>query len=123
MRRPIRVGASAAALVMVTSIAAGVDASGPERHAGKLHSLSPADGVLVIEECGAKGQTELVEIQIRGATVVRIWRDPSRPWEWLERPTTLPHWAAGTFVVVIGRPDPLGVVHAHRIEIPALGRD
>ena len=48
MRRSISAGACAAALVMVMSFAAGVAGDDPERHAGTLHSLSPADGLLVI---------------------------------------------------------------------------
>ena len=87
MRRLLRAGSSGAALVLVTLVAAGVDAGGPKRYAGRLHSLSPAQGVLVIEESGKNGRTELVEIQIRRAKVVRIRREPTRPWEWRERPT------------------------------------
>jgi hypothetical protein len=123
MRRPLCAGSGGAALVLLTLVAAGVDAGGPARHAGTLHSLSPAQGVLVIEERGEHGRTELVEIQIRRAKVVRIWRDPTRPWEWRERPTLLHRWAAGTFIVVIGQADNAGVVDAERVEIPAIERD
>jgi hypothetical protein len=107
----------------VLSVATGVDAGGPKRYSGRLHSLSPAKGLLVIEESAKDGRTEVVEIQIRRANVVRIQRDPTRPWEWRERPTALHRWAAGTFIVVIGRPDNMGVVDAERIEIPAVERD
>ena len=95
MRRLLRAGSSGAALILVTLVAAGVDAGGPKRYAGRLHSMSPAQGVLVIEESGKNGRTEVVEIQIRRAKVVRIRRAPTRPWEWRERPTLLHHWAAG----------------------------
>lgn len=123
MPRRVSAGAYAAALVLTMAIAAGVEADDPERHSGILHSLSPAHGLLVIEETGANGQTQLVETQIRGAAVVRISRDPAHPWEGREQPTQLHRWAAGTFVVVIGRSDRSGLVNAQRVEIPAIERE
>lgn len=105
-------------LVMMVSVGGSVHAGGLERHAGRLHSLSPAHGLLLIEESGANGRTEFVEVEIRDAEIVHIWRDPVRPWEWRERPTKAHRWTAGTFVVVIGRLHPSGVVDADRVEFP-----
>ena len=103
-------------LVMMVSVSGSAHARGLERHAGRLHSLSPAHGLLLIEESGVNGRTEFVQIEIRDAEVVHIWRDPVRPWEWRERRTKVYRWSAGTFVVVIGRPHPSGVIDADRIE-------
>ena len=104
------------ALVVMVSVSGPVHAGGLERHAGRLHSLDPAHGLLLIEESGVNGRTEFVQIEIRDAEVVHIWRDPVRPWEWRERQTKVHRWSAGTFVVVIGRPDASGVIDADRIE-------
>jgi len=93
------------------------------RHAGHIHSLKPADGVLVIEEIGSNGRNEMVSVRIGDAKVVRVWRDPDRPWGWRERRVRLHEFPAGTFVVVIGREDPWGRLHADRVEIPEIGSD
>lgn len=105
-------------LLALVSVSGSAHAGGLERHAGRLLNLSPAHGMLLIEESGVHGRTEFVEIDIRDAEVVRIWRNPVRPWEWRERPTTAHRWSVGTFVVVIGRLRPSGVVDADRIEFP-----
>ncbi len=105
-------------LVMMVSVSGPAHAGRLERHAGRLHSLSPAHGLLLIEETGVNGRTEFVQIEIRDAEVVHIWRDPVRPWEWRERQTKVHRWPAGTFVVVIGRPHASGVIDADRIEFP-----
>jgi len=84
--------------------------------------MIPADQILVIEEFGAKGE-ELVEVDIQDAEVVRLWRDVTRPWEWCERPTGAQRLSVGTFVVVIGRTHPSGIIEADRIEIPKSNRN
>jgi len=90
------------------------------RHAGHILSIRPSDGTLVIEELGANGVAQELEVNIHGAAVVRLWRDPQAPWEWLERRTSIYRWPVGTFVVVIGSTTKSGAIEAHRIEIPAL---
>jgi hypothetical protein len=82
-----------------------------------LHSLIPAQGVLVVEMVGAKGSIELLPIRIRNADVVLVWRDWATPWEWRERPTMAYRWPSGTFLVVVGQADPSGVIHANHVEI------
>ena len=39
---------------------------------------------------------------------------------WSERPTRIQRWAAGTMVVVIGRTDTTGTIHATRVELPRI---
>jgi hypothetical protein len=91
---------------------------GEARHAGRIHSLAPAEGVLVIEEVVSDGATEFVHVRVRDAEVVRVWRDRADPWQWRERPTWLYRLPAGTFVVIIGRQEASGAITARRIEVP-----
>lgn len=105
-------------VLVMMSIGAPAEAGGIGRYTGRVQSFRPADGVLVVEEFGARGRSELVEVQTRGAEVVRVWRDRAQPWRWRDRPTRLYRWPAGTFLVVIGRVDRHGVIRASRIEIP-----
>ena len=91
---------------------------GVARHTGNIHSVRPSDGTLIIEELGSGGVSEVLEVGIRAAKVVRIWRDPADPWTWRERLTSIYRWPVGTFVVVIGRRIDGGSVEASRIEIP-----
>ena len=93
------------------------------RHAGRLQSLRPSDGVLVIEEIGPSGRGELVEVRIQNASVVRVSRDPADPWRWREQSTNIYRWPIGTFVVVIARARPSGAIDAARVEIPDVGSD
>ena len=73
---------------------------------------------LTIEEVGVNGTTDLLQVRIRRADVVRVWRDPAEPWQWRERPTRIHRWPAGTFVVVIGTAAPSGVIDGTRVELP-----
>lgn len=91
---------------------------GVARHTGSIQSVRPSDGTLSIEELGTDGVFDVLEIGIRKATVVRVWRDPADPWTWRERLTSIYRWPVGTFVVVIGRRIDRGSVEASRIEIP-----
>ena len=115
------------ALVVTLVVWLSISGLGPlvhgTRHAGHIHSLKPVDGVLVIEEIGSNGRIEMVSVQISDAEVVRVWRDPHRPWTWRERRVRLHEFPAGTFVVVIGREDPWGRLHADRVEIPEIESD
>jgi hypothetical protein len=109
----------AAALILALGPAAFAEAGDAfSRHAGRIHSLLPAAGVLIIEEVGANGEEAMVEVAVTAAAIVRVWRDPAQPWQWQEQPTRLHRFAAGTFVVVVGRRDASGVVHASRVEVP-----
>ena len=91
---------------------------GAARHTGNIQSVRPLDGTLIIEELGPGGVPEALDVRIRTATVVRIWRDPADPWTWRERLTSIYRWPVGTYVVVIGRTIDNGSVEATRIEIP-----
>jgi hypothetical protein len=88
------------------------------RHSGNVHSFAPADGVLVLETMGIDGAEETVWADVRGARIVRLSRDPRRPWEWRERPTRAHQLPSGTYVTVIGREGRSGIVRASRIEVP-----
>lgn len=115
------VGVIAGTLLLVMSPGPFAEAAnGLERHAGRIHSMSPAESVLVIEEVGVNGAEQMVWVQITKAEVVRISRDPNRRWEWRERLVRLHRFPAGTFVVAIGRRDSSGTLHAIRVEIPKI---
>lgn len=114
-------------LVVALAVWLSISALGPQvrltRHAGYIHSLKPVDGVLMIEEVGSNGRIEMVSVQISDAEVVRVWRDPNRPWTWRERRVRLHEFPAGTFVVVIGQKDLWGRLEADRVEIPDIESD
>ena len=102
----------------ILSISAVGWAEGPTRRSGRVQSFLPAERLLVIEETGVNGQTDILEVLIETAEVVRVWRDAAEPWRWRER-STLPHrLPAGTFVVIIGREAPPGIIRANRVEVP-----
>jgi len=88
------------------------------RHSGNVHSFTPAEGVLVIEAMGVDGTEEAVWADIRDAAIVRLSRDPRRPWEWRERRTSVHRLSSGTYVTVIGRESRSGIVRASRVEVP-----
>lgn len=104
----------------LTSLDALAGGGGVARHAGHIHSVRPSDGMLFIEELGRDGVSEVLEVRIQSAKVVRVWRDPVDPWTWRERATSIYRWPVGTFVVVIGRTIHEGSVEASRIEIPKI---
>lgn len=114
----MRVAVSLGVFTLTMACGLPVVAGDALRHTGRLVSLSPAEGVVFIEEVRPGGDSALIEIEVREAKVVRLWRDPAKPWRWRERPTRVHRWPVGTFVVVIGRAGPDGVVDARRIEIP-----
>ena len=66
---------------------------------------------------------KMVWVHVRSATVVRLWRDQARPWEWRERPASLYWLPINTFVTVIGREESSGIIRASRIEVPDLDSD
>lgn len=107
---------------LVSLLFVGVVEAAPQlaRHAGRVHSLIPHARVLIIEEWGAGGAERVIEVHVRDAEVVKVGRDPKRPWEWRERPTRLRRLPVGTFVVVIGRQVAPGVVEADRVEVPSM---
>jgi hypothetical protein len=88
------------------------------RHSGNVHSFTPAEGVLVLETMGADGAEETVWADVRHAKIVRLSRDPRRPWEWRERRTSAYWLSSGTYVTVIGREGRSGIVRASRVEVP-----
>ncbi|HEY7436992.1 MAG TPA: hypothetical protein VIE41_17760 [Methylomirabilota bacterium] len=88
------------------------------RRSGTVHSFTPADGVLVIEAMGPDGVEETVWADVRDAAIVRLSRDPRRPWEWRERSTRAHRLPSGTYVTVIGREGTSGIVRASRVEVP-----
>jgi hypothetical protein len=95
--------------------------AGPEttaRHAGRIQAVSPNTDVLVIEGYGSSQQSELLEVRIRRAEIVRVWRDAADPGAWRQRATTIYRWPVGTFVVILGIEDESGVIEASRVEIP-----
>ena len=107
-------------LALLTLGAAPVLAGNSVRVSGQTHSLAPSDDVLVLTVLGANGLEEMVWVRVRNATVVRLWRDKDRHWEWRERPTSLYWLPINTFVTVIGREEPSGTIRASRIEVPDL---
>lgn len=90
------------------------------RHAGRIHSMDPAQAAVVLLELGAHGLEQLVEAQIGDAKLVRVWRDPARPWRWRERPIGLYELLSAPFVVLIGRQDRYGRIIAARVEVPVI---
>lgn len=88
------------------------------RHSGNVHSFTPREGVLVIDAMGVDGAEETVWADVRYAEVVRLSRDPGRPWEWRERRTSVYRLPAGTYVTVIGLEGRWGVLRASRVEVP-----
>jgi hypothetical protein len=95
-------------------------AAGEERHAGRIQSVDPGAGLLIIEESGLAGRIESLEVEVRGARVLRVFRDPREPWRWREEPTQLARFPVGTYVVVMGQRGPSGRLEARRVEIPRL---
>jgi hypothetical protein len=89
---------------------------------GRIHSISPTEEVVFVEDGDDNNVDNLIAVDFRDAKVVRVWRDTARPGRWLERPTRLIRWPAGTFVVIIGSVDASGRVRAGRIEIPRADR-
>jgi len=106
-------------LVLTLSLSGGGAAWGDEvRHSGNVQSFTPAEGVLVLEARGVDGAEETVWADVRHAEIVRLSRDPRRPWEWRERRTGA-HWLpVGTYVTVIGLEGRSGIVRASRVEVP-----
>lgn len=104
---------------VVLALSGGVAAWADEvRHSGHVHSFTPREGVLVIEALGVGGAEETVWADVRAAEVVRLSRDPGRPWEWWERRTSVYRLPAGTYVTVIGREGRWGILRASRVEVP-----
>jgi hypothetical protein len=67
---------------------------------------------------GPDGVEETVWADVRDAAIVRLSRDPRRPWEWRERSTRAHRLPSGTYVTVIGREGTSGIVRASRVEVP-----
>jgi hypothetical protein len=109
--------ATATALVLLVTSGTGTDAR-QDRFTGRIHSMVPGDGVVLVDRSSTDDTEQLIAINFRDAHVVRVWRDAQNPGTWRERSTSLSHWPAGTFVVVVGSMDPTGRVRAKRIEIP-----
>jgi hypothetical protein len=108
-------------LALVAPGLAGADRSEAderERYAGRVLSVDPARGLMLIEESGPAGRWQEIRVRVRNAQVVRLSREAARPTEWREEPARLEGVTAGTFVVVIGSPDASGMVEASRVEIP-----
>jgi hypothetical protein len=108
-------------LALVAPGLAGADRSEAderERYAGRVLSVDPARGLMLIEESGPAGRWQEIRVRVRNAQVVRLSREAARPAEWREEPARLEGVTAGIFVVVIGSPDASGLVEASRVEIP-----
>jgi hypothetical protein len=111
------------AWIVLGSLALGLSGGGAAwaddvRHSGNIHSFAPAAGVLVLETIGVDGAEETVWADVRDARIVRLSRDPRRPWEWREQRTSA-HWLpSGTYVTVNGREGRSGIVRASRVEVP-----
>lgn len=119
-RRPRTLWLALGILALVMSGAAPLSAGNSVRISGQTHSIAPSDDVLLISVPGTHGSEEMVWINVRNAKVVRLWRDPARRWEWLERTTSLYWLPTNTFVTVFGREGPWGIIRASRIEVPEL---
>lgn len=104
----------------VLALASDADGARPfVYHSGRVHSMIPYQRLLVVEELGARGTARLLLVHVGDADVVRLARDPDRPWEWRKTPTRLRRLPVGTFVVIIGRKRAPRVLEAERIEVPA----
>ena len=110
-------------LTLLALGAAPVLAGNSVRVSGQTHSLAPSEDVLVLSVLGANGLEEMVWVHVRNAKVVRLWRDQDRHWKWRERPTNLYWLPINTFVTVIGRAGPSGIIRASRIEVPDMDSD
>jgi hypothetical protein len=110
------------ALLLLVVLA--VSASAEEaQYTGHIQSVRPVDAMLLIEEVGADDGSDLLYVRIRGADVVRTWRDPADPRRWRERETSIYRWPVGTFVVVTGRATGRRSVQASRVEIPKIASE
>lgn len=110
-------------LLLLSGIHVAARAEAMGRHAGYIQSLRPSDRTLLIDKLGGGGAARRLEVRIRNAEVVRVWRDPANPWVRRERGTTIYQWPVGTFVVVIGHATPSGAFEATRIEIPKISSE
>jgi hypothetical protein len=102
-------------LVVISGTAAHAN---QDRFSGRINSIVPGDGVVVIDRSSTRDVEHLVAVDFRGAQVIRVWRDSQNPGTWREQSTSLSRWPAGTFVIVVGSTGPTGRVRANRIEIP-----
>src|SRR5688572_24737328 len=105
-------------IVLAVSLFASSADAGSTRLTGRINSIAPTEGVVLVEDGGDEDADNLMAVEFRSAEVVRVWRDPGDPAAWLERSTQLSRWPVGTFIVIIGVADAAGRVRAHRIEIP-----
>lgn len=105
---------------VVGGLVGGVTAE--QRHAGRIQEIDPAGRRMVLEEIGLAGRVEQVEIDLSGARVLRVFRDPQDPWRWREEPTRLERFPTGTYVVVIGSTVD-GRLAATRVEVPRVDVD
>lgn len=108
------------ATILVLALSVSAVVAQPARHAGLVQSFVPSAGLMLVEEVGAGGAYAIIEVDVRDADVVRLWRDPNDPWGWKERPARIHRLPVGTFVVVVGHPQTNGVVDALRVEVPEL---
>jgi hypothetical protein len=113
----------ARALPLLVVLAASASAEEAVQYTGHIQSVRPVDAMLLIEEVGADDGSDLLYVRIRGADVVRTWRDPGDPRRWRERETSIYRWPVGTFVVVTGRATGRRSVQASRVEIPKIASE
>jgi hypothetical protein len=109
---------TAVSVLILIAVSSSVTRAHEDRFTGRIHSMVPGDGVVVVDRSSTHDVERLIAVDFRGAQVVRVWRDARHPATWRERSTALNRWPAGTFVVVVGSIAPTGHVRAHRIEIP-----
>ena len=50
-----------------------------DRFTGRINSIAPSDGVVVIDRSSTRDVEHLVAVDFRGAQVVRVWRDSENP--------------------------------------------
>jgi hypothetical protein len=109
--------------LLLAAIGPPVRAEEPTQYAGHIVSVRPMDGTLMLDEVGEDDDAAPLEVRIRGADVVRTWRDPADPSTWRSRETSIYRWPVGTFVLVTGRETDQGTIQASKVEIPKVASE
>jgi hypothetical protein len=106
------------AAAVIAVLLGGAPAHAEERYSARVQSVVPSERLLLVEEPVGDASPPLRQVDITGAEVVGIRRDPERPARWVERPTEVYRLPVATYVIVRGTRLRSGVFKASRIEVP-----